>query len=55
MKWFPGHMAKGAVEFVLVLCDVSHKIRPNKKICVSGYTYMLLKIRVGRSDYFFIF
>ena len=28
-------------------------IRPNKKICVSGY--MLLKIRVGRSDYFFIF
>ena len=28
-------------------------IRPNKKMCVSGY--MLLKIRVGRSDYFFIF
>ena len=28
-------------------------MRPNKKICVSGY--MLLKIRVGRSDNFFIF
>ena len=27
--------------------------RPNKKICVSGYT--LLKIRVGRSDYSFYF
>ena len=28
-------------------------LRPNKKICVSGY--MLLKIKVGRSDNFFIF
>ena len=32
MKWFPGHMAKGAVEFVLVLCDVSHKAK-QKNMC----------------------
>ena len=32
--------------------ELTH-IRPNQKICVSGY--MLLKIRVGRSDYFFYF
>ena len=28
-------------------------VRPNKKMCVSGY--MLLTIRVGRSEYFFYF
>ena len=34
----------------MLIC-FSIKLRPNKNMCVSSY--MLLKIRVGRSDYFY--
>ena len=39
--------------YVCRLWDVVLMLRPNKKMCVSGY--MPLEIRVGRSDYFLFF